>query len=221
MLSIRFTWNAKMGMVTLDQQAFSKTILECFHMQSAKPASTLLMVGKALTKGDSPVTEEGKVEMQGVPYSALIGQFSSNPGIAYWTKAKHVLMYLLGTLDYGLMLGGKGSELELCGYTDANWGSNKHRHLITGYVFYLGIGTVSWQSKKQQTTALSSGEAEYMALSAATQEALWLCSVLSELGHAQVTPTVIACDNQATIALTSDSILHAQVKHIDIQHHFI
>ncbi|THG96936.1 hypothetical protein EW145_g7692 [Phellinidium pouzarii] len=242
MLGIRFTWNAEMGTVTLDQQAFSKTILERFHMQSAKPASTPLMVGKALTKGDSPVTEEGKAEMQGVPYSALIGsfmylviwtrpdlaysamalsQFSSNPGIAHWTEAKHVLRYLLGTLDYGLTLGGKGSDLELRGYADADWGSNEHRHSITGYVFYLGIGAVSWQSKKQQTTALSSGEAEYMALSAATQEALWLRSVLSELGYAQATPTVIACDNQAAIALTSDSILHARVKHIDIRHHFI
>ncbi|THH10842.1 hypothetical protein EW145_g1039, partial [Phellinidium pouzarii] len=198
--------------VTLDQQAFSKTILKCFHMQSTKPASMLLIVGKALTKGDSPVTKEGKVEMQGVPYSVLIGsfmylvvwtrpdlaysamalsQFSSNPGIAHWTEAKHVLRYLLSTLDYGLMLGGKGSEVELRGYADADWGSNEHHHLITGYVFYLGIGAISWQSKKQQTTALSLGEAEYMALSAATQEALWLRSMLSELGYAQVTPTVI------------------------------
>lgn len=69
--------------------------------------------------------------------------------------------------------------------------------------------------------ALSSAEADYMALSAVTQEALWLRSLLSELGFPQRKQTTIYSDNLGAISLTEDSVLHQRVKHIDIRHHFI
>jgi len=60
------------------------------------------------------------------------------------------------------------------GYCDADWASQKHRHSISGYAFYLGQGVILWSSKKQHIIALSSTEAEYIAETHATKEVLWL-----------------------------------------------
>ena len=80
---------------------------------------------------------------------------------------------------------------------------------------------MSWSSKKQPTVAMSSMEAEYIALSHATKEAIWLRSLLIDLGLSPAGATTIYCDNQAAIALSHDFQFHAKSKHIDIQHHFI
>jgi hypothetical protein len=109
------------------------------------------------------------------------------------------------------------------GYSDANWGNDQDsRRSTSGYLFYYG-GLVSWSSKKQATVALSSTEAEYMALMHATKEAIWLRSLISELKiELRLTePTLIYKDNQSCIALARNPVQHARTKHIDIQHHFI
>ena len=80
--------------------------------------------------------------------------------------------------------------------------------------------TVSWQARKQKTVAASSCEAEYVAAFKACKEAIWLCSLLDTIGHQPKTPTTILCDNNATINLSEDPLLHDRVKHINIKHHF-
>ena len=91
----------------------------------------------------------------------------------------------------------------MIGYCDADWASNiDDRRSITGYVFMLCGGAVSWQTKKQPTVALSSVEAEYMAATQATKEAIWFRSFLHELGISNITssPTTIFSDSQGSIA---------------------
>src|SRR5271154_1801352 len=95
------------------------------------------------------------------------------------------------------------------------------RRSTTGYIFYLSEGVISWSSKRQATVALSSTEAEYMALTQATKEAIWLRTLLDELGFKQHDATTLFEDNQSCIALTKNPIHHACTKHIDIQHHFV
>ena len=90
-----------------------------------------------------------------------------------------------------------------------------------GYIFYLSGGAISWSSKHQATVALSSTEAEYMALIQATKEAIWLRSLLAELNYTQERPTTLFEDNQSAIALARNPVHHARSKHIDIQHHFV
>ena len=99
-------------------------------------------------------------------------------------------------------------------------GSLDDRKSTTGFVFDFG-GPISWQSKKQPTVALSSTEAEYMALTQAAKEAIWLQGLLSELGIKETRPTTILEDNQGCIALAKNPTSHARTKHIDIRHHFI
>ncbi len=76
-------------------------------------------------------------------------------------------------------------------------------------------------SKKQQTVALSSTEAEYIALTAATKKAMWLRALLKDLGQEQKGPTTIYEDNKSAITLANNPINHQRTKHIDVQFHFI
>ncbi|TPX55755.1 DNA-directed DNA polymerase, partial [Powellomyces hirtus] len=112
---------------------------------------------------------------------SMLSRFASNPSPQHLQAAKRVLRYLRGTSTYSLCIG--GNNVTLHGYSDADWGNNIiDRRSITGYLFCIGnAGPVTWASKRQPTVALSSTEAEYMALSFATQETIWLCSLLKEL----------------------------------------
>ena len=134
---------------------------------------------------------------------------------------KHVLRYLQGTVDYGLDYR-QGDGVRLAGYTNSDWaGSASNRKSTSGCCFGLGPAIVSWFSRKQKSVALSSAEAEYMAASQASCEAIWLRKMLVSLFGQELRPTVIFCDNQSCIKLTKNPFFHNQSKHIEIKYHFI
>jgi len=91
----------------------------------------------------------------------------------------------------------------------------------SGCCFSLGSGVVSWFSRMQKSVALSSAEAEYIAASMATCEAIWLRKLLVALFGQKVETTVIHCDNQSCIKLSENPVFHDRSKHIDIRYHFI
>ena len=95
------------------------------------------------------------------------------------------------------------------------------RRSTTGYVFYLGDGAISWNSKRQPTVALSTTEAEFMAANQCTKEGIWLRQLMADVGCVQEEATTIMCDNQGSIALGRNPKHHSRTKHIDVQHHFI
>ena len=82
-------------------------------------------------------------------------------------------------------------------------------------------GPISWVSKKQAVIALSTSEAEYVALNLATQEVVWLRKLLTDLRVTLPGPTVLMEDNQGAIAITKNPVGHARTKHIDIRYHYI
>ena len=134
------------------------------------------------------------------------------------------MRYLKSTTSLCLVYGGEIDPS--IGFTDSDWdGDRETRRSTSGYIFNLGSGAISWSSKRQSSTALSSCEAEYIGQTQATKEAVWLRRLLVELqvaeeeGHAPIA-TVIYGDNQGAIALTKNPEFHARTKHIDIQHHF-
>ena len=105
---------------------------------------------------------------------------------------------------------------------DADWaGDANDRRSTTWYVFFTGVGVISWKCKKQPTIALSTMKVEYMATSHCTKEAVWLWQLLADVGYVQEGPTSIMYDNQGCIALAKNPTHHSHTKHIDIQHHFI
>ena len=133
---------------------------------------------------------------------------------------RRILKYLKGTKDWSLTFSGR-KGLTLKGYSDADWGAGEDRKSISGYIFILAGGAVSWSSKKQSTIALSSMEVEYIALVQAVKESIWIQRLLSDLGRKAEDQDLIREDNQGAIALAHNPEYHARTKHIDIQYHFI
>ena len=149
----------------------------------------------------------------------ILSQFMSDPSEHHWRGIKRVLRYLKGTLEYGIQF--LGSDVQLIGFADADWaGDLDTRCSTSGYVFQVGNATVSWNSKRQKTVARSSTEAEYVALSNAAQEAIWLRRLLNDLGVDVSSPTVIYEDNNGAIELSTNAKNHKRTKHIDIAYHF-
>jgi len=85
----------------------------------------------------------------------------------------------------------------------------------------LNGGAITWKSKKQNCVALSTAEAEYIALSATAQECIWLRQLLSDLGKRPTHATTLYEDNQSTIAMTRNPQYHGRAKHVDIKCHYI
>jgi hypothetical protein len=91
---------------------------------------------------------------------------------------------------------------------------------MSGEVFMMSGGPVSWSSKKQVSVALSAVEAEYVALTRSAKQAMWMHSFLGELAMPQEKPAVLHCDNMGATSLAKDAKGHAHVKHIDIREHY-
>lgn len=111
----------------------------------------------------------------------------------------------------------------MLGYTDADWAGDAYdRKSTTGYLFLSGSTPVTWNSKKQPTVALSSTEAEYMAITEGTKEAVWLRRLFGELKVQNLKkPTTIHGDNQGSLNLAHNPVYHGRTKHIEVKHHFI
>ena len=221
----------------LSQKAYINKIVDKIGLANCNPVTTPLDHNSKLQKrkeDDAPAhsVTEYQAAIGSLMYAAVgtrpdiaftvrhLSQFSSDPSAAHFAAVKRVFRYLKGTSNYGILLGNISDE-PLRGYSDSDWGSNlSDRRSTTGFIFTLG-GPITWSSKKQPTVALSSMEAEYMAVSHAAREALWLRTFLAELGHTPGGPTEINVDNQAALAFTHNEDKHTRSKHIDIRHHFI
>ena len=98
---------------------------------------------------------------------------------------------------------------------------SEDRRAISGYAFMVNGGAVSWSAKRQELISLSMTESEYVAITHAAKEALWLCTLISQLVGVILPLTTLFSDNQSAIALTKEHQYHAHMKHIDIRFHFI
>jgi hypothetical protein len=110
-----------------------------------------------------------------------LSQFQVEPRQEHWIVAKHVLIYICGTINYGLRYT-TSSDIQLHGFTDSNWaGSAEDRKSTLGMCFSLGSVMISWGSRKQKSIALSTAEAKYMAACEACTETVWLRKLISDL----------------------------------------
>jgi len=143
---------------------------------------------------------------------SVVSRYLACPGRGHWEAVKWIFRYLKGTLNAHLEFGGNGI---LTGYVDSDFGGDlDKRRSLTDYVFTLGGCAISWKSTLQSTVALSSTEAEYMAITKAIKEAIWLKAFLGEI-NSLGDPIMVFCDNQSVIHLTNDRMFHERTKHID------
>jgi len=133
-----------------------------------------------------------------------------------------MMRYIKGTLDYGLLIDGENHENKLTAYSDSDFaGCLDSRMSRTGFIFGFNGGIISWRSIKQDSIALSSTEAEYMAACDAAKETVWLRRLMDGLKRRQEEPTPLYVDNQSTIRLIEDPTFHQRTKHIHVKYHFV
>ena len=117
-----------------------------------------------------------------------LARYTSKPTKAHWTALNRVLRYLKGTTHYGILYS-RNESIICVGYSDSDWaGDVNDRKSTSGYLFQVSGGAVTWKSKKQSCVALSTAEAEYVALSSAAQESVWLRKIITELWSPQPQP---------------------------------
>jgi hypothetical protein len=236
-LGLEISRNRTKKTLRISQEKYIRDILERFGMQDSAPMTT------PLDPNPDKIDKDATKDMSSIPYRSAVGsimyamkgtrpdiaaafsyvsRYLENPSWQHWMAVKRILRYLKGTLHYGIVYGENGGSLELYGYVDSDWGSDHlDRRSISGSLFKLYGAPISWQCKKQETVALSSTEAEYMAATLATQEAVWLRNLLQDMNFKQNEATTIFEDNQGCIKLSKDATDHSRTKHIDIKHHFI
>lgn len=231
--------NQGIDFIELNQSKYILFLLEKFGMAQCKPCKTPSELNKKLTMDmvDDSNTLTGKVPYQELVGSLLylangtrpdiayatseVSRFNANHSEEHWTAAKRILRYLRGTVNYKLRYERKGTSLQA--YSDADWGSEgDSRKSRTGYVVTMAGAAISWCSKKQPIVALSSTEAEYIALSSTVREAIWTVQLREEIiGQKVDEPVVVHCDNQSSIKLALSEAYRPRTKHIDIRLHHV
>jgi len=147
--------------------------------------------------------------------------YMNDHGPHHHVAAMHLLRYIKGTKTLGVTYRKTKNE-EITGYSDSDWAANVDtRRSTTGYVFFLCGGPISWRSKVQPTVALSSTEAEYMALTSSAQEAMSLRMMADDFHIKVEEPVLVYEDNQGAIAMAQNPVMHKTAKHIAIKQHFI
>jgi hypothetical protein len=241
LLGIEIRRNRDSRTISLSQRSYIESIISRYNFDDARPLSMPMDPSIKLSKNDSPRTAADMGKMRNKPYREAVGslmyastgtrpdityavgqicRFGENPGIAHWEAVRRIFCYLKGTKDLWLVLGA-AVDKAIVGYTDADGMSNEDRHAISGYVFLVDGGAVSWSSKRQELVTLSTTEAEYVAATHAAKEAVWLRAFISEVFQPINNPLTLYSDNQSAIALTKNDQFHARTKHIDIRFHYI
>ncbi|WVZ83182.1 LOW QUALITY PROTEIN: hypothetical protein U9M48_030353 [Paspalum notatum var. saurae] len=218
----------------LCQAKYTQDILKKFGMENAKPSKTPMVVN-----GHKELNKEGNNVDQKL-YRSTIGsllylcasrpdimlsvcmcaRFQANPKECHLMAVKRILRYLVHTPNLGLWYP-KGSTFDHIGYSDADWtGNTADQKSTSGTRQFIGSSLVSWSSKKQNSVALSTAEAEYIAAGACCAQLLWMRQTLSDFG-CKFRRIPLLCDSKSAIQLANNPVQHSRTKHIDIRHHFL
>ena len=233
---LRMRIHRKRQSLLLDQCSYLTKVVERFGMTNAKYARTPLPTGYIPVPNQGEVNPQMRSEFQQVIGSLLyimlgtrpdiafavtkLAQFAANPSKEHLDKARYIVRYLAGTANYALVFNG-ASNKGLIAYTDSDYAADPvKRRSTTGYFFKLANGIITWQSRAQKTIALSATEAEYMALSDCSRQAVWIQNIFSELGL-PIKPVPICADNEGGIFIASNPVQERRTKHIDVRYHYV
>jgi histone deacetylase 1/2 len=221
----------------LTQKKYALDLLHRVNMENCNPATTPLAVAETLSRNsgtllNSDDSHRYRSVVGGLQYLTLtrpdisfavnkVCQFLSQPTDVHYESVKRILRYVKGTLTTGLRIH-KSSSAVISIFTDADWaGCVDDRRSTSGFAVFVGANLISWSSKKQPTVSRSSTEAEYKALANGAAEAIWVDSLLKELGVIRQRTPILWCDNLGATYLTVNPVFHAQTKHIEIDFHFV
>jgi hypothetical protein len=154
---------------------------------------------------------------------SYLSQFASHPTQVHWAALKCVLRYIKGTLDVSLTFQCSSKHSNdaavIHGFSDSDYGNQARS--VMGYAFILASGAITWSSNHMPNITLSSSESEYIGLTNAAKEAMWLRTFLSKLHLQPTAPMVIYGDNQVVLSITRNQQYHTATKHVTIKWHWI
>ncbi|XP_013615154.1 PREDICTED: uncharacterized mitochondrial protein AtMg00810-like [Brassica oleracea var. oleracea] len=202
------------GGIFLSQEKYANKLVGKFGMRDSKSVSNPLIPQGKGVEDDKEYGDPTKyISIVGgllylcasrpdVMYaSAYLSRYMSTSRMKHYQEAKRVLRYVKGTSSFGVYFTSV-KEPRLVGYTDSDWGGSKEdKKISSGYVFTLGSAMFCWQSSKQQTVAQSTAEAEYIAVCAAANQAVWLQRLFKDFGQKFEGGIPILCDNKSAIAI--------------------
>ncbi|GKE08170.1 retrovirus-related pol polyprotein from transposon TNT 1-94 [Tanacetum coccineum] len=194
--------------IFLNQSKYALESLKKYRIESCDPMDTPM---------DTPMVEKSKLDedTQGkavdpTHYCGMVGT------LMYLTSSRPDLVYVVC-----MCARYQDSAIALTAFTNADHaGCQDTRRSTSGSMQLLGDRLVSWSSKRQKSIAISSTEAEYIALSGYCAQVLWIRSQLTNYGHG-FNKIPMYCDNKRVIALCCNNVQHSRSKHIDIRYHFI
>ncbi|CEP01147.1 unnamed protein product (mitochondrion) [Plasmodiophora brassicae] len=242
MLGINMKWSPDGG-VHLSQESFVEMLLTKFHMTSAKGANTPMQKGETISARGSPRTDDERIESKRLPYRELVGSLlyltGTRPDIAFvvgrlcrfmgcyganhYEAAKRVLRYLKTTKDMALKYPccEQSEQLKLIVDSD-HAGCPDTGRSTTGYMIKFGECMITWKSVLQKTVALSTTEAEYMALCSGVRELLWVKQVCEFLQVKFEGPIAVFTDNTGAMAISNHQgdDLRGRTKHMNVRYHF-
>ncbi|XP_020419495.1 uncharacterized protein LOC109949168 [Prunus persica] len=203
---------SKIG-IFLSQRKYVMDLLIETRMLGCKPADTPIEMNHKLCEDmdQEPTNKEQYQRLVGrliylahtrpdIAYAvSVVSQFMHSPKVSHRNAVDWILRYLKSTSEKGLMFS-KNGDLEVVGYTDADWaGSISDRRSTSSYFTFVGGNLVTWWSKKQNVVSRSSAEAEYRGMAHGVCELLWIKRLLTELGFKPEKPMELHCDNKAAI----------------------
>lgn len=221
--------------ITITQTAYIDKIVEKCRMTDSSVISTPFDAGVILTKSEEEndlnfpyrqaygsLTYAATVARPDISYSVgEVSKFMANSNRSHINAVKRILRYLNHTKTLGITYGDT-KQVSLVRYTDADYARDVDtRRSTTGYAFKIGNGVVSRRSQRQKTVALSTTEAEFMAICDGAKEAIWLRQLLTDIDFEQRGPTTLRVDNLSAIRLVQNPELHHRTKHIDVRLFFV
>jgi hypothetical protein len=227
------------GDFRMHQQPYIERLLTRFGLADTNPSMTPLPPGMRYSKdqNSTPVDYPYRSMIGALLYASLgtrpdiayavsaMAQFDETPSKEHFMGVKRILRYLKGSSFLGIVFravfNAKGF-VEVSVYSDSDWASDQDsRKSRSGYVVYVNGAPVAWMSKGQPCHALSSCEAEIIAMTEAIKECVWLRSFLSELGIKFTDPIKLYIDNESAKALSLNPVNHSGSKHIDLRYKYI
>jgi hypothetical protein len=217
--------------VHISQPHYVHDLLVRFNLADANPVNTPVLVGH-LSKGTLNENPLFRSMIGSAMFAAThtrpdiqyavnsLSQFLTCPAHQHVTAAKRIIKYMGATLNHGLHFPSKRGG-QLIGYSDSDWAGDEDRKSISGYVMLFNGAPISWKSQKQSTVALSSCEAEFIALAAAVAEILFLRQLLTATGFGCNDPTTLYVDNMGAIDMAKNGIARGRCKHVDIKYKFV
>ena len=242
-LGMQVTTDYKNKCIQLNQNKYTASLLERFDKQTVRPVTSPVELGINLEKSQEEPSNENirKYQQQvgSLIYLAIntrpdisfavnrCARYMAKPNETHFRALDRIWKYLAKFPEFGLYYDCKSVGEHILGYTDADWGGDTvSRKSTSGYIFLLNGNIISWLSMQQKTVALSSCEAEYMALKEAIKESIYLNNLLSfynkflELKISKEIPKLLT-DSESALKLAENPEFHKRSKHIDITYHFI